>query len=208
MKVSIPTSLNAITVEQYQKYHALTEGQNDEDFLIFKTIEIFCDIDIKTVSKFPMKDAKDIYETIQDVLMQDAHFTPKFELDGVKYGFLPSLEDLTLGEYIDLEAGLKDTKDLHKAAAVMFRPIKNEFKDLYNIEPYEQGTKAWDIMKKAPIDAISGAVVFFYRLGNVLLMDSLRSLNNEKEETREAIKTILRKVNSQLNGDGLTQSSL
>jgi len=203
MKVSIPTHLSAISVEQYQKYEAIANGENDEDFLIFKTIEIFCNIDIQTVSKFPMDDAKDIYEQIQGVLSQDAKFSPTFEMNGVEYGFIPSLEDLTLGEYIDLEAGLKETKDLHKAAAVMFRPISKRFKELYDIEPYQQGTKAWELMKDAPIDVISSAVVFFYNLGNELLMDSLHYLSKkEKEIARKSI--IVQKDSSHQNGGGLT----
>lgn len=203
MQVSIPTHLSAITVEQYQKYEAVANGENDEDFIIFKTIEIFCDIPIQTVSKFPMQDAKDIYEQIQGVLSQDAKFSDTFEMDGIEYGFIPSLEELTLGEYIDLEAGLKDTKDLHKAAAVMFRPISRRFKELYDIEPYQQGTKSWELMKGAPIDVISSAVVFFYNLGNELLMDSLAYLSKKEKETLK--KSIIQQRDSfQLNGDGLT----
>ena len=101
-------------------------------------------------------------------------------MNDIEYGFIPSLEELTLGEYIDLEAGLKETKDLHKAAAVMFRPISRRFKELYDIEPYQQGTKAWELMKGAPIDVISSAVVFFYNLGNELLMDSLAYLSKKE----------------------------
>lgn len=204
MKVSIPKDLSAITLEQYQKYEAIANGENDEDFLIFKTIEIFCDIDIQVVSKFPMKDAREIYELIQDVLKQQTEFKPFFELNGVKYGFIPSLEDLTLGEYIDLEAGLKDTKDLHKAAAVMFRPVTNHIGDLYDIEPYKQGTKAWDIMKEAPIEAISGAIVFFCNLGRELYWDSLVYSSKNTKEKRELITQL--KDSFLLNGVGLIQS--
>jgi len=136
-------------------------------------------------------------------LSQDAKFSDTFKMNDVEYGFIPSLEDLTLGEYIDLEAGLKETKDLHKAAAVMFRPISRRFKELYDIEPYQQGTKAWELMKGAPIDVISSAVVFFYNLGNELLMDSLAYLSKKEKETLKK-SIIQQKDSSLLNGDGLT----
>jgi len=199
MKIQVPTNINDITLEQFQKYSLVNVEGADKEFLTHKTIEIFCDVDIKTVAKFPIKDAKEIVEDINAVLGQEQKFTDRFEMDGVTYGFLPVLEDMSLGEYIDLEEGLKDTKEFHKAAAVMFRPVTKSVRELYSIEGYEASLEAQRAMKKAPIGIISSAIVFFYNIVNVLLKDS-PSYSKNLEETA---KTILEKDSLQPNTDGL-----
>lgn len=205
MKINVPTLLSDITVEEYQKFHAIQNQEDgDQDFLLYKTIEIFCGVEIQDVLKFPQGQAEEIATEIAEVLNQPAKFTPFFELEGVKYGFIPNLENLSLGEYIDLETYLVDTKDLHKAAAVMYRPIAKEYKGLYTIDSYEGSKKLTEIMKRAPIDVISQAVVFFYSLGNELLRVSLDSL--EAQEAK--ILTTLEKHNSLKSTDGSTQSML
>jgi hypothetical protein len=205
MDIKIPTLLSDITVGEYQKWHAIqSQEDGDEDFLLYKTIEIFCDVDIQDVLKFPQEDAESIATELAEVLNQPAKFTPRFTLEGVEYGFIPNLEKLSLGEYIDLETYLTDTKDLHRAAAVMYRPILKDFKGLYTIEGYEGSSKYAEVMKRAPIDVISQAVVFFYSLGNELLKVSLHSL--EQQEVK--ILTTLERLNSQKSTDGSTPSML
>ena len=123
MKLQIPTLLNDITVSEYLKFIEVNKEDADEEFLIHKTISIFCGISMKDVLTIDAQEAQDIAVEIYAVLNQKANFVDRFELNGVKYGFIPNLEDLSLGEYIDLETYLKDQKNLHKVAAVMYRPI-------------------------------------------------------------------------------------
>ena len=202
MEIKVPTEINDITLEQYQKYAVAAKDNSDEEFLLHKTISSFCEIDMLTASKFPLKDAEDIATEIHNVLNTEEPFTNRFELNGVRYGFIPNLEDLTLGEYIDLENALKDIKELHKAAAVMFRPITREYKHLYDIEAYNGSKDLIEIMKGAPLGAISAAVVFFYRLGNELLMASLVSLSRMEKE----IKTTAEKDSLLQSTAGLIRS--
>ena len=103
MKVNVPTHINDITLLQFQKYSKINTEDQDEEFLIHKTIEIFCDVDIRVVSQFPIKDAKEIVEDIHTVLDQTVKFTDRFTIEGVEYGFIPDLSAMSLGEYIDLE---------------------------------------------------------------------------------------------------------
>jgi hypothetical protein len=205
MNIKVPTLLSDITVEEFQRFHAVQSNEdNDKDFLLYKTIEIFCGLDIQNVLKFPQDQAEAIATEIAEVLGQPASFKGRFKLNDIEYGFIPNLEKLTLGEYIDLETYLVDTKNLHKAAAVMYRPIIKDYKGLYSIMDYEGSKEHSDIMKQAPIDVISQAVVFFYNLGNELLMASQNSLLEQETE----IVTILEKLNLGKSTDGLTPSTL
>ena len=52
-------------------------------------------------------------------------------------GFVPKLDDITLGEYVDIESNISDwQKDAHKAMAVLYRPVNFKAKDKYGIAPY------------------------------------------------------------------------
>ena len=58
-------------------------------------------------------------------------------------------------------------------------------------------------MKHAPLDAVLGATIFFYNLGNELLKSTLNYLENNKE-----MQTILQQRSSDKDGDGIVQSML
>ena len=158
---------------------------------------------MKDVLNIDAKQAQDIAIEIYAVLNQKAEFKDKFELNGIEYGFIPNLEDLSLGEYIDLETYLKDQKNLNKVAAVMYRPITKKYSDLYDIENYSASLKRQQDMKDAPIGIISQAVVFFYNIVNELLKDFPHYLETQSKKVQE---TIQQEGNSQLNMGGLTQS--
>jgi len=172
MNVLVPTKINDITLEQYQKFAKVNVEGADQEFLLHKSIELFCDVDINIVSKFPLKDAEALYKDISHVLNQEESFVTQFEHNGVKYGFIPKLEDMTLGEYIDLEDGLKEISQFHKAAAVMYRPITKSVKNFYKVEAYNPSPEKHAIAKTMPLGIITAAVVFFYRIANELLADS------------------------------------
>ena len=203
MKIEVPTKLNDITLEQYQAFDLINNDEQDQEFKLHKTISIFTEVEMDIVSKFPIKDAEEIAEDILSVLEQNNPFERFFTLDGVKYGFLPSLEDISLGEYIDLEDGLKDTKSFHKAAAVMFRPIVKNYGDLYTIAPYEATLDNMELMKKAPLGCVTGAVVFFWSIVSELQRVSQRYSKKSMKENRD----ILEKTNLPLNTDGSTAYS-
>ena len=204
MKLQIPTNINDITIAEYLKFIEVNKEDADEEFLIHKTISIFCDIPMKDVLNIDAKEAQDIALEIYAVLNQNAKFVDRFELNGIEYGFIPNLEDLSLGEYIDLETYLKDQKNLHKVASVMYRPITKEYKDLYDIENYSASLKSQNDMKQAPIGIISQAVVFFYNIVNELLRDFPHYLETQSKKVQE---TIQQEVSSHLSTVGLTQST-
>ena len=204
MKIQVPTHINDITLEQYQKFALINTEEQDKEFFMFKTIEIFCGVDISLVSKMRLKDAESISNEVIEVLNTNIPFTNRFELEGVKYGFIPDLQQISLGEFIDLEEGLADSKNFHKAAAVMFRPIVKEAGELYTIDGYEASTEMHHIMKQAPLGIISAAIVFFYNIVKELQAD----LEGYSQEKQVEMTTTLENLSSRKNTDGLTLSTL
>jgi hypothetical protein len=204
MKIQVPTEINDITLEQYQKFALINTEEQDKEFFMFKTIEIFCGVDISIVSKMRLKDAESVSNEVIEVLQQNIPFTNRFELEGVKYGFIPDLQAISLGEFIDLEEGLADSKNFHKAAAVMFRPIVKEAGELYTIDGYEASTEMHHVMRQAPLGVISAAIVFFYNIVKELQTD----LKDYSQEKAQETRTIVENLSSQRNTGGLTLSTL
>ena len=200
MEIKVPTDINDITLEEFQKYSNIKED-SDRDFKVFKTIEIFCGVDISLVSKMSLKDVESIYQEIQDVLSQDTKLKTIVEVDGIEYGFIPQLEKISIGEYIDLENGLSDIKNFDKAIAVLYRPIAKKYKNLYTIDPYEGDLESLERVKKFPLGVVSSAVVFFYNIVNELLRVSPHYSNKYREKSMN-ILDIQEKSSFIKNGDG------
>jgi hypothetical protein len=87
----------------------------------------------------------------------------------VEFGFMPNMDEMSLGEYVDLEKYISDWGTMHKAMAVLYRPIVAGKGEFYEIEPYSGSDKYADVMRDSPVTAALGAMVFFYRLGKELL---------------------------------------
>jgi 6-phosphogluconate dehydrogenase (decarboxylating) len=83
--------------------------------------------------------------------------------------------------------------------AVLYRPITFQKGDLYLIEEYEGSDKYSEIMEDAPVNVALGAVVFFYRLGNVLSSYLLDSLTEQMMKDKEMVKDL------EQNGGGINQ---
>ena len=104
----------------------------------------------------------------------------KFKLNGVDYGFIPELDDMTFGEYVDLDTFIGDNDNLHRAANVLFRPIEFKRGDRYTVKDYDSDTS--EAAKEFPLDVVLGAIVFFYRLGKDLSVAMMNSLDKKNEK--------------------------
>jgi hypothetical protein len=121
-----------------------------------------------------------------------------FKMNGVEYGFIPSLEDMSFGEYVDLDTFIGDNDNLHRAVNVLYRPIEHRQGNRYTIKEYDPNTS--ETAKDMPLDAVLGAVVFFYNLGKDLSIAMLNCLDKKNEQTLAEYLTSLP------NGGGTIQS--
>ena len=200
VKITIPTSLADIKLKDYQRYIKIYNDNKDAaDFLNLKLVEIFCGLKLKDVNQIKVQDFEMILKDITKVFETKPVFKQRFEFNGVEYGFIPKLDNIEMGEYIDLTNYIYDVDNWHKLMAVMYRPITYTKGDMYLIEDYEGSEKYDYIMREAPLDIILGAKVFFYRLAKELLKDSLYSFQAEAKTNLQA-KELLEK-----NGGGIHQ---
>jgi hypothetical protein len=209
MKVdlTVPESIAEIPLMNYQKFLKVQQNSNDEEFIAQKMIEIFCGIDLKDVATIKMKDMNNLVEHFNKIFSVKPKFYQTFKLKEMEFGFIPNLEDISWGEYIDLEHHLNDWEGFHKAMAVMYRPITKKSKDKYEIAPYTAGEEYHELMKYMPMEIAISARVFFYHLGNELLNSTLSYLEMLilKKPSRRQRRTSQREDNLLNNGDGILQ---
>jgi hypothetical protein len=168
VKFTIPESLADISLMQYQRYMDIVDKEDDTNFLNLKSVEIFCNLKINNLRAIKAKDYEDILYDLGESFKSKTPFKRTFKYNDTTFGFIPDLENISMGEYIDLETYLGTTKDWHKAMAVLYRPVTLERDDMYLIEDYETADKYSDIMAASPLDIYLGTQVFFYNLGREL----------------------------------------
>jgi hypothetical protein len=199
MKISIPTSLNEITLNQYLHFRKLAKDYADhEDFLTLSLVTIFCNLSIEDAKALEVNDFAEIVETLKNTLTQKPQFTERFKLDGVEYGFIPNLDKISAGEYIDLDTYLSDEGTYYDAMAVCYRPITESFGKMYQIEKYEGADKYRQSLVNMPAGIALGAVLFFWTLSKELLSATQTFL-----QTSPQAETLSQGLTSAKNGDGM-----
>ena len=179
IEINVPTSLNEITLGQYQKYLKIAENNPDGNFLDAKMIEIFCGIPLSDSYKIKMSSVRAIVDILVNLLESKPTHVERFEMNGVQYGFIPDLDEMSLGEYIDLDNNASQWENMHVAMNVLYRPIKTSKLGKYNIEDYN--VKNPEAMKDMPLGAAIGSLFFFYNLGIELANHTILYSNNQAE---------------------------
>jgi hypothetical protein len=196
--INIPESLSEITLAQYQKWYKISENNEDDNFLKQKMIEIFCNVSLKNIFTIKANDIDNITNSINNLFKEEPKFIDKFTYKGIKFGFIPKLDEITFGEYVDLDTYLNDWDNIHKAMNVLYRPITIERKNTYLIEDYE-GADVYSL-KNITLDIVFGSIVFFWKLKKELWKHILKYLTNHKEIVLPQQKLDLMK-----NGLGINQ---
>lgn len=204
-EIVIPTSLSEIPLKSYQEFMKVVEKSNDEEFIGQKTIEIFCGLKMKDVVKVKWSDVKSLTLHLNEIFKAKPKFQATFKIENTEFGFIPNLEDMTFGEYIDLESNISSVETFHKAMAVMYRPITKKVKDRYEIFEYTGTDEFSDVMKFAPLNVVLGATLFFSTLGSDLVQHTLTSLEKEIQKNPK-IMTLAKERNLINDGDGTIQS--
>ncbi len=200
--IYIPEKLSDITLEQYQKFEKLNTVDNqNSNFLLHKMVEIFCRLDLKDIARIKYKYVNSIVSDLNSMFNVKTELIPTFTLKGVEYGFIPKLDDITLGEYIDLDSNISDWETMHKAMAVLYRPVTLKKDDRYQIEEYT-AKEDTEKFKDTPLDVVMGCLVFFYSLNNELLQTTLKYLAKEMGENL----TTQQRVALEESGVGINQS--
>ena len=163
IEVSIPSTLKEVQLKDYQDFLLIENPSNDD------LLKCILNINTKELGKIKDKDVDYLINHINKLFDQEHKFIPTFNLNGVSYGFIPNLDEITYGENKDVTSYINEWGNMHKAMAVLFRPLKQKQGHKYLIEEYEGSHKYSEVMKQMPLSVVLGAMVFFYNLTNELL---------------------------------------
>ena len=205
LELTIPTDLNEITLGQYQQFIKVKEATTDNEMLAEKMIQIFCGIELKEVVNIKFTEVQKLVEHFNKLFSETPKFTPTFKIKDLEFGFIPDLENISFGEYVDLEENLKSWETYHKAMAVMYRPIKMKRKDGHEIYKYTGTAEFSDLMKFAPLGVVLSSSVFFWNLGSELLQSTIHYLEQEITKNPKILEILAKQHNFKNNGVGINQ---
>jgi hypothetical protein len=189
IEISIPSSLKEVKLKDYQEFLLIEDPTNDD------LLKCVLNIDQKELGKIKASDVDYLMNHINSLFEKEKDFIPTFKMYGIEYGFVPNLDEITYGENKDVTTYINEWGTMHKAMAVLFRPIKQKLRDKYLIEEYEGSHKYSEVMKNMPLDVVLGSMVFFYSLTNALLNYIPNYL--EKETAKEQMQGVISKENGE-----------
>jgi len=180
--INIPESLQDITLEQYQAYLSI-ENPTQEDLLI-----CFLKLELKDFNAIKASEFDRLVIHINSLFEVEQIRVPKFDLQGIEFGFIPNLDEISYGENKDITTYINDWQQMHIAMSVLYTTYINDWQKMhiamsvlyrpvtqkqgskkYLIEPYNGKMKYAELMKQMPLSVVMGSMVFFYNLTNELL---------------------------------------
>lgn len=172
-----------ITLRRYYELQRILA--NPADGSEYEIVSALTDCPIDILKKLKYTVWLQIWEEAQIHIMSIAdtkteNVKPIIELHGIEYG-LPDINDITLGEFIDLDLLLQSTNSdgkLNEIAAIIYRPIVKKTKNSIKIEAYEadEAKERAELFMDLPIDSIRSANSFFLHYANLSLKNTVEYL--------------------------------
>ena len=182
-------SWSEVSLEMWTKIIASETGSKTKE--AEEIITSLSDIPKQLVNELAIRDVAIIMGKIAELQSEQGTVLKKvFEIDGVEYGMHPNLDDITLGEYADIESLIKEglEQNMAELMAVLFRPITERNGSAYTIKAYDGDiTLRAEEMKKMSAQQVQSCLVFFWRLGNEFLKIMPSVLQERAKEMKKVL---------------------
>ena len=161
-----------VSLEQWLKLIEVETGSKTKE--AEETITALSNIPKQLVRELGIQDVALIMSKLSKLQKkQDSSLKRIIEVKGKEYGFHPSLNDITLGEYADIETFIKNgiENSLPELMAVLYRPISAKGENgVYTIQAYDGSIRIRaEEMRKMSAEQVQSALVFFWNFVNELL---------------------------------------
>lgn len=184
----LPQKWDEVSIKQYQDLMIIAEDDtlNKLEEKI-RSISILTGCEVGKLTKAPMSHLNKVYDRLAVLTsdMPNKVLRKVIEIDGVEYGFIPDMRDLTFGEFVDIDTWMQDGyRNLVDILAVLYRPVVKRKGDRYRIEDYDTVSRADRselFAESMSIDSVYGAMVFFYTIGEKLIETTRLSLETRKK---------------------------
>ena len=185
-RYELPTSWDEVSIGQYSKLMIAVDKEDSTEIeLMVKSLEALADIPGGLLTKVPIKMLREAYNQLKELTstVPNKELTRVIEIDGVEYGFIPNWDELSLGEFVDLDNYLQDGfNNLDKVFAVLYRPVLKRDGIKYIIEDYNLDNivnRRKLFRERMSIDTLYAALVFFCNIGRKLTENTLSFLEEE-----------------------------
>ena len=213
IEIKIPENWSEIKLPQYLAFYKAVkpyEGTSEYDRIVFeRSVLHFCNISSEVLYKLPTQTLDEIKTTLTNFLADGMKqpLVTTFTLGDTEYGFMPNIDEMTYGEYLDLVSYSKEIWAFTPLIMdILYRPIISKTGQAYIIEPYN-GTNndRVDVFKDLlTMDIVWGAIAFFLDLQKDLMIDTLTYLSNQMENLTPDQTTQVKQVLAK-NGLDITQ---
>ena len=193
MKIKLDLSPELITVSQYVGF-ATNEGD------LVNQVQAITKLPRSKVLMLTPTQMNEIKTSFEEALnsVPSKHVT-KWN----KYRFVPDINAMTFGEWLDLDANCNEfPKHLTKLLAILFRPCKNEFINRYEVDEYDSNIhlKNAEDFNDMPLMIANGAMVFFSNIEKELLIRFQEYSDNQMmTELKKAIQMMEQALQQQAN---------
>ena len=215
LTITYPESWAEITLQQYLEYYKFVKPYEGTDEFAIKSLQSaalhFCKVPGEYLYKLPEKSFDKVAKCLHK-LFADVNKTPlikEFTVDTTTYGFIPDLDNMTYGEYLDL-VEYTSSKEMWTymsiLMSILYRPITQRMGKLYTIESYNGTVDARiELFKHAmTMDVVFGAVAFFLNLQKDLRTGILTYIKKVMTESKDPL-VLAALEDLQKNGVDITQ---
>ena len=177
-----------VTLETWLKLIDFETGTKTEEAT--ETIAALSDIPRRLIKELALSDVAVIMSKVGELqAKQDTSLKRLISVNEIEYGFHPNLDDITLGEYADIETYIKGgvDKNLPELMAILYRPVKQKKNEVYIIDAYDGDIRMRaEEFKQMSAEQVQSALLFFYTFAKVL-SEILPSylINRQKEMTKQ-----------------------
>lgn len=192
-----------LTLEGYYVLQELLKDPQPGDE--YEIVSVITECPISDLKKLKLSDWIIIWDQtqleIEDLLKADDEIAKEITFEGVRYA-LPSIEEMTIGEFADLEILYSQQnidKKLEEIVAILYRPVISPEGKPVQIEEYDSKTAAEraKAFLKLPVGTIKSINVFFSQYVKSSIKNTLESLVQMPEmkmlpiEQQEMLRNLL-----------------
>ena len=159
------SSWNDVTLEKWAILINKTNKSKSGEAL--NTIKALSDIPTNLINELSINDISKILNKISKLQeSEDTKLKNIIKVEGIEYGFHPNLEEITLGEYADIETYIQNgvENNLENLMSVLYRPIVEKEGKHYSIKAYDTTTTRIraEKFKKMKARDVNSSLIFFW----------------------------------------------
>jgi hypothetical protein len=162
-----------LTIEKYQKIQGNPIRYSKPE----EILGLYLDISVDELRDLPVDQIKFVEVALSNYILEPKtrDLVTTFELNGITYGLENDWQNMTWGQWVDLEVysqSDKLTDNIHMIMALLYRPVTNEKGKDYKLEKF----KSSKVMERAdmfknnlPIEMWFGVSTFFLQTLNAYI---------------------------------------